>query len=184
MSDSGSASPPPHPRFSYADKRVVRSFLKLISNHISEKEPGILHFNLKLETFEPYQVNNQIVRDLLNDVVKAFGSSVFTPRVRRGEPVEFSNEGIYLENVRTVPESIVDALDTMEENVQADLTHQCLLDIAKASKRSNESKFLLQFVTQLGMEVGPDISQSPYIQSFTCHVSRSFEGPSHCGRYP
>ena len=73
-----------------------------------------MHFNLKLETFEPYQVNNQIVRDLLNDVVKAFGGSVFTPRVRRGEPVEFSNEGIYLENVRTVPEIIVDALDTVE----------------------------------------------------------------------
>ena len=160
MSDSGFASPPPHPRFSYADKRVVRSFLKLISNHISEQEPGTLQFNLSLETFEPYHVNNQVVRDLLNDVVKSFGGSVFTPRIRRGEPLEFSNEGIYLENVKTIPESIMDALDTMDENIQADMTHQCFLDIAKASKRSNESKFLLQFVTQLGMEIGPDSSQS------------------------
>ena len=157
-----SRSPSPQHGFSYADKRVFRSFLKLFANHISEKDdqPGTLYFNLRLETFAPYQANNQIVRDLLNDVVKAFGGSVFTPRVRRGEPVEYSNEGIYLENVRTIPESIQDALDTMEDHVQADLAQQCLLDITKSSKRSNESKFLLQFVTQSGLEIGPNSTQS------------------------
>ena len=144
MSDS--RSPSPQHAFSYADKRIFRSFLRLFANHLSEKtdQSGEMQFNLNLEAFAPYETNNQVIRDLLNDVVKAFGCSIFTPHVRRGEPIEFSNEGVYLENTRIIPESIQDALDALDEHV----------------KEANEYKYLLQYITQSGLEIGPDSEQS------------------------
>ena len=80
--------------------------------------------------------------------------------MRRGEPIEFSNEAVYLENTRIIPESIQDALDALDEHVKEAIVHQCFVDATKTSKRSNESKYLLQYITQSGLEIGPESGQS------------------------
>ena len=73
--------------FSYADKRLYRSFIKLFCNHLHEHPDGSgsLSFNLKLEQFSAYDSNREAIRDILNDIVRAFGASVYFPHHRRGK---------------------------------------------------------------------------------------------------
>ena len=138
MSESESTSPTTASQtFRYADKRLFQSFLKLYCNHISESpdQSGELLFNLKLEVFGAYESNKGVIKDLLNDIVKAFGASIFIPHFRRGEPIELSNEGVYLENTRVIPDNIQEALDLSDDHVKEALIHQCFLDAIKAPKR-------------------------------------------------
>ena len=91
----------------------------MFCNHLHEHSDGSLGLNLKLETFGAYDVNREAIRQTLNDIVRAFGSSVYFPRHRRGDTVDQSNEAIYLENTKTIPENIFDALDLIDPPRQA-----------------------------------------------------------------
>ena len=168
MSESESSSPTTASQtFSFTDKRLFRSFLKLFCNHITENpdQSGELLFNLQLERFGAYESNKAVIKDLLNDIVKAFGASIFIPHYRRGEPIELSNEGVYLENTRVVPDNILEALDLLDEPVKEALIHQCFLDAIKAPKRSTEGKYLQRYLDQSGLEIGPGSDQS--LKAFT-----------------
>ena len=77
MGDSDSNINAGQNTFSYADKRLYRSFLKLFCNHLHEHSDGSIGFNLKLEHFGAYDVNREAIRNTLNDTVRAFGSSVY-----------------------------------------------------------------------------------------------------------
>ena len=54
--------------FSYADKRLYKSFLKLFCNHLFEYEDSTLGLNLRLETFGAYDVNHEAIKQMLNDI--------------------------------------------------------------------------------------------------------------------
>ena len=103
-----------HDNFSYADKRLYKSFVKLFCNHLHENEDGVLGLNLKLETFGAYDANKEPIKQILNDVVKSLGASVYFPRHRRGDIIEQSNEAIYLENTKTIPENVFEALELVD----------------------------------------------------------------------
>ena len=122
-------------------------------------------FNLKLEVFGAYDSNKNVIKNLLDDIVKAFGNSIFIPHFRRGEPIELSNEGVYLENTRIIPDNIQEALDPLDDHVKEALIHQCFLDAIKAPKRSSEGKYLQRFIDQSGLEIGPGSYQS--LKAFT-----------------
>ena len=73
--------------FSYADKCLYRSFIKLFCNHLHEHPDGsgALIFNLQLERFGAYESNNEAIKDILHDAVRAFGASVFFLTTAVGE---------------------------------------------------------------------------------------------------
>ena len=147
--------------FSYANKRLYKSFLKLFCNHLFEYDDGNLGINLRLETFGAYDVNREAIKQTLNDIIRAFGASVYFPRHRSGDVVEQSKEGIYLENTNTIPENVLDALDLVDPPRQALLIDQCLQESLRASiGRSSEGRFLQKYLDQKNYEVGPDASQS------------------------
>ena len=89
--------------FSFADKRLYKSFLKLFCNHLFEYDDGNLGINLRLETFGTYDANRVAIKQTLNNIIRAFGASVYFPRHRQGDVVEPSNEAIYLENTKDHP---------------------------------------------------------------------------------
>ena len=93
--------------------------------------------------------------------VRAFGASVFFPHHRRGDPIDLSNEAVYLENTRVIADNIFEALDLLDTPRQAALLHQCLQDALKApGRRSSEARFLQRYITQEGLEIGPGNYQS------------------------
>ena len=135
--------------FSYADKRLYKSFLKLFCNHLFEYDDGNLGINLRLETFGAYDTNREAIKQTLNDIIRAFGALVYFPRHRRGAVVEQSNEAIYLENTKTIPENVFDALDLMDPPRQALLIDQCLQESLRvSSRRSSEGRFLQKYLDQ------------------------------------
>ena len=123
--------------FSFADKHLYRSFIKMFCNHIQEHpdESGELLFNLQLERFGAYESNKEAIKDILNDIIRAFGASIFFPHHRRGDPIDLSNEAVYLENTRVIADNIFEALDLLDAPKKAALIHQCLQDALKAPGR-------------------------------------------------
>ena len=144
-------------------KRLYRSFIKLFCNHLHEHPDGSgsLIFNLKLEQFGAYESNREAIRDILNDIVRAFGASVFFPHHRRGEAIDLSNEAVYLENTRVIADNIFDALELIDTARQAALIDQCLQEALKIpGKRASEGRFLQRYITQEELNIGPENNQS------------------------
>ena len=114
-----------------------------------------------MEHFGAYDVNREAIRQTLNDIVRAFVSSVYFPRHRRGDTVDQSNEAVYLENTKMIPKKIFDALDLIDPPRQALLIDQCLQEALRIpSRRSSEAQYLQRYIDQEEYEIGPDPSQS------------------------
>ena len=109
--------------------------MKLFCNHLFECDNGNLRINLRLETFGAYDANREVIKQTLNDIISTFGASVYFPRHRCGDVVEHSNKAIYLENTKTIPENVLDALDLMDPPRQALLIDQCLQESLRVSSR-------------------------------------------------
>ena len=141
----------------------------MFRNHLHEHPYGSdsLIFNLKLEQFGAYDTNRKAIRDILNDIVRAFGASVYFPHHRRGEAIGLSNEAVYLENTRVISENIFDALELIDTSRQAVLIDQCLQEALRIpGRRASEARFLQRYIDQEEFEIGPENNQS--LKTFIC----------------